>query len=278
MNIFRKIYYAFSPQMRFIARRICYFPIDCFDRLTGRRDKLTPPKGLIFVGSGDFRKQGDHLLDLLKQYGGITPQSRILDVGCGIGRLAVPLTRFLDKNGRYEGFDIVKNGIDWCNKHIAKDFPRFHFMHIDLKNDLYNLKTECKASQFVFPYPDNTFDCVVLTSVFTHMLPDDVDNYLAQISRVLVPGGKMVATFFLINEDIGNNMQKGKSYFNFSHKHDGYALLEEKVREANVAFDVEAIEQMINRNRLHITGIYYGDWSRTVSSSPDFQDLIVMEK
>ena len=131
MNLFRKIYYALSPQMRFVVRRICYSPIDCFDRLTGRRDKFTPPKGLIFIGSGDFRKQGDRLLNLLKQYGNITPQSHILDVGCGIGRLAVPLTHFLDKNGRYDGFDIVKNGIDWCNKHIAKDFPHFRFLHID---------------------------------------------------------------------------------------------------------------------------------------------------
>lgn len=264
--------------MRFLARRICYLPIDCFEALTGKRDRLTPPKGLIFIGSGDFRKQGERLLRLLQQYGNITPQSHILDVGCGIGRLAVPLTHFLDDNGRYDGFDIVKKGIDWCNKHIASNYSNFHFLHVDLKNDLYNLDTEQKASQFIFPYPDNTFDCVVLTSVFTHMLPADVKNYLAQIERVLTPGGKCVATFFLINDTIEQQMKEGKSYFNFSHQHEGYALLDEKVREANIAFDETFLKQMIIDNHLHLNGIYYGSWSGTVETSPDFQDLLVIEK
>lgn len=278
MNLLRKIYYALSPQMRFLVRRICYFPIDCFDGITGKRDQLTPPKGLIFIGSGDFREQGERLLGILRQYGAVTPQSHILDVGCGIGRLAVPLTRFLDSKGRYDGFDIVKKGIDWCNKHIAPNYPNFHFLHVDLKNDLYNLATEQKASQFIFPYPDNAYDCVVLTSVFTHMLPADVNNYLAQIERVLTPGGKCVATFFLINEAIGQQMKSGKSYFNFSHQHEGYALLDEKVREANIAFDETYLKQMITDNRLHLNGIYYGSWSGTVETSPDFQDLLVLEK
>lgn len=84
MNLLRKIYYALSPQMRFLARRIYYFPIDCFDGITGKRDRLTPPKGLIFIGSGDFREQGERLLGILRQYGAVTPQSHILDVAAAL--------------------------------------------------------------------------------------------------------------------------------------------------------------------------------------------------
>ena len=51
-------------------------------------------------------------------------------------------------------------------------------------------RAETKASEYTFPYEDGEFDVVVLTSVFTHMLPDDVAHYLDEIARVLKPGGR----------------------------------------------------------------------------------------
>lgn len=185
MSLARKVYYSLSPSLRFIARRLFYFPVDLYETVFRRRDKMIPPRGMIFIGSGDFAKQGKHLCDLVIKQTGLQPDGKILDVGCGIGRLAVPLTRYLGPQGAYEGFDIVKKGIDWCERKITARFPNFHFLYIDLKNDLYNLSTEAEAGNFTFPYPENHFDCVVLTSVFTHMMPEDVQNYLTQISRVM---------------------------------------------------------------------------------------------
>jgi SAM-dependent methyltransferase len=263
--------------MRLVARRIWYFPSDCWDNITGKRDSMVPPKGMIYVGSGDFTERGNDILDLLVKYAGLMPESSILDIGCGIGRLAVPLTNFLNEKGSYDGFDIVKKGIDWCNKYITPGYPNFRFLHIDLKNDLYNNKTETEARSFVFPYKDDIFDCVVLTSVFTHMMPDDVDNYIHQISRVMRSGGKCLVTFFLVNDDILKVMEQENTSFVFNHSFGNYLLMDKSVKEANVAYKEYFLHGLYDKYGLKQEEVYYGQWSGS-DNGVSFQDVVILSK
>ncbi|MDD6209211.1 MAG: class I SAM-dependent methyltransferase [Bacteroidales bacterium] len=272
----RKIYYLLSPSMRRMARRVYYFPVDTLDWIRGRREAMIPPKGMIFIGSGDFKKQGMHLLDILKRCADLRPDNRVLDIGCGIGRLAVPLTGYLSEKGSYEGFDIVKEGIDWCNKYIHASFPNFSFRHIDLKNDLYNLETNAEAKNFVFPYDDKSFDRVVLTSVFTHMMPDDVDNYLHEIRRVLRDGGKCMATFFLLNERITEHMNSVACDFRFAYHYDGYSLMDDSVKEANVAYQESFLNSLLCKNGLKAELMVHGRWSGLYNDCLDFQDVLIL--
>lgn len=200
-----------------------------------------------------------------------------MDVGCGIGRLAVPLTRYLSPQGTYEGFDIVKKGIDWCQQKITAPFPNFHFLYIDLKNDLYNLNTEAEAGNFTFPYPENHFESVVLTSVFTHMMPEDVQNYLTQISRVMKKEGRCLATFFLLNPEVSRLMQEDKIPFQFPHSFGGYSLMDKKVKEANVAFEETFLFAMLEKSGLQAESVHRGRWSN--GKAPlDFQDVVIIKR
>ncbi len=79
-----------------IMRRIYYFLFDTIDLLLGRRDELTPPRKKIFVGDGNFKKIGEEFLWYFIKLGELKPNERVLDVGCGIGRMAAPLTKYLD--------------------------------------------------------------------------------------------------------------------------------------------------------------------------------------
>ncbi|SEP59837.1 class I SAM-dependent methyltransferase [Flavobacterium urocaniciphilum] len=274
----RKLYYLLSPSMRYSIRKIYYFPSDFWDLISGKRDKTIPPKGLIFIGPGDFKRIGEHYLNIFKEQCNLLPNHRVLDVGCGIGRIAIPLTNYLNKEGSYEGFDIVKNGIDWCQKNITQKNPNFKFTHIDLKNDLYNLKTEQTANNFVFPYQDSSFDLVVLTSVFTHMMPDDVVNYIKEINRVLKPNGKCLVTFFILNEESKNYM-KSNSDFNFQYNFGDYSLMDKDVKEANIAFEEKFIFNCIKENNLTIEKTLYGFWSgRPKNESFDYQDTLILTK
>jgi 2-polyprenyl-3-methyl-5-hydroxy-6-metoxy-1,4-benzoquinol methylase len=56
-----------------------------------RRDPLTPPKGRELFGSGDFNQVGEEYFRYFVQLGGLEPHERVLDVGCGIGRMACRL-------------------------------------------------------------------------------------------------------------------------------------------------------------------------------------------
>lgn len=274
----RDFYYFFGPDTRRFLRRIYYLPFDILVNIIGKKDRLKPPKGKVFIGSGDFSEQGKRILKNLISLGNLKPDHRVLDIGCGIGRLAVPLTSYLSTRGSYEGFDIVKAGIIWCKKNIEPDFPNFKFIHIDLKNELYNLKTTKKAADFVFSYTNEEFDFVFLVSVFTHMVPEDFEGYLDQISRVLKEGGICFATFFIMNAENKKLMVKNDGIqFNFNFN--SYYLHNSDVKEANVAYEQDYLFATITNKGFRIKNCHYGFWpGRPRNETADFQDVLILEK
>lgn len=277
MNL-RTLYYFISPKSRLLVRKIYYFPIDFFELVVGRRNKLIPNKGDIFIGSGDFIKQGNYHVKLLIEYANLKPDHSVLDIGCGIGRAALPLTSYLGENSKYEGFDLVKKGIVWCERNIATKYTNFNFRYIPLSNDLYNI-TNQKAENFIFPYEDNSFDTVFLFSVFTHMQPMEVQNYLNEISRVLKPEGKCLSTFFIYDDEIECKVSKHKQGFCFPYNKDGFRLMSKKVPSANIAFKEESLFEMLQKSDLELDKKIYGTWSgRGTESLLDFQDILVFSK
>ncbi|OXA93735.1 hypothetical protein B0A62_12550 [Flavobacterium hydatis] len=239
---------------------------------------MVPNKGDIFIGSGDFVQQGKHHLKLLMEYAKLEPNHSVLDIGCGIGRVAVPLTNYLLADSKYEGFDLVKKGINWCKNNITSNFPNFNFQHIPLNNDLYSL-TNQKAENFIFPHKENSFETVFLFSVFTHMQPLEVQNYLNEIYRVLKSGGKCLATFFVYDEKNEDMISKDNGTFIFPYKKEGYRLMNEKVPSANIAFNEEYLNKMVDLSNLKLENKIYGTWSKRGNQSlVDFQDILVLEK
>lgn len=275
--LIRKIYYLLSPNLRRLARRIYFFPSDMFDALFKKKLSLVPPKGLIFIGPGDFVLIGDTFLHQLKQLCALQPTDKVLDVGCGIGRIARPLTKYLNANGAYYGFDIVKEGIDWCRKNYIA-YKNFNFKWIPLKNDLYNLSTETEASTFVFPYPNYFFNVVVLTSVFTHMQQKEVQQYINEIGRVLKTGGYCFCTFFMITPASDALLLKSKTPF-FPYRYDGFFLHDEKVKDANIAYKYDVVKAMVHNAGLTIQSFNAGWWPGTPENeSLSYQDVLIMRK
>jgi len=277
-KMLRKIYYFLSPNLRLLARRIFYFPTDLINTIKNTdKDSLIPPKGMIFTGSGDFVKQGEKMVGYFKEYCNIKPNDAILDIGSGIGRIAVPLTKVLDKKGRYEGFDIVDVGVNWCKNKISSRYPNFNFLLVELENDLYTSKGK-DASTFKFPYQSASFNSSILTSVFTHMVPNEVDNYLTEINRVLVKGGYCFATFFILNEESKALMTK-KNSFMFNHDLGHYSLMDENVKSANVAFKESYLLKLFEKKGFTVEEKLDGFWcGREKSACKDFQDIIILKK
>lgn len=78
----------------------------------------------------------------------------MLDVGCGSGRMALPLTGYLNREGRYAGFDVSREAIAWCTENISGSHPNFEFTAVDIQNGAYNPTGKYESSDFRFPYLD----------------------------------------------------------------------------------------------------------------------------
>ncbi|MGN6184385.1 MAG: methyltransferase domain-containing protein [Thermoanaerobaculia bacterium] len=204
--------------------------------LTGKAERDLPPLRLRDVGQGDFRAIGEGLAALLVRHG-LQPEHRVLDLGCGVGRVAIPLTRMLSSRGSYEGIDIVKRWIRWCGEHITTKHPNFTFTHANIYNSHYN-RSGVPASQFRFPYDDATFDFAFATSLFTHLDLESAKNYLREAHRVLKPGGTLVATFFFCDDSIKN------AALDFRVNRGAYRLLDENDPDWAIAFDASIVDEL----------------------------------
>lgn len=143
---------------------------------------------------------------------GLTVNTRILDIGCGQGRLAIGLLQSNKKLKYYLGIDVRKYSIEWCRKFITEKHPNFQFEHIDVMNARYNRKGRPMDKDFSFPLDNEEFDIIYLFSVFTHMVTGDIKIYLREIKRLLAPSGKLFLTAFIEN-DVSNITINPKDYY-----------------------------------------------------------------
>lgn len=271
---------AIPRPVRWALRRAYFLPADVFESAVGQRDAMVPPRSKMFVGSVDnFEASGELLVRRLVDVAGLTPTSHVLDIGCGIGRLAVALTPYLDPKAQYEGLDIVPSGIEWCTENITSRYPNFRFKLADVSNGEYNPNGRVAPTEYRLPYPDATFDLVVLTSVFTHMLPAEKEHYVDEIARILKRDGRCFATYLLLNAESRRLMNAGSSITRFKHTMGPCAVVDPKVPELSVGYDEEYVRDVYERRGLTTEGgVYYGAWSGrepSAQSSGLGQDLVL---
>lgn len=219
------------------------------------------PRGLNFVGGEQFYELGRGHFENIRAIARARRDDRVLDVGCGVGRVARHFVDFLDERGRYDGFDAVRIGVDWCNARIARQRGNVRFVHANVHNQQYNPRGELDAASFTFPYDDESFSLVFATSVLTHLLPNPAAQYLKEIARVLKVGGRSVVTFFIINDESLRHMDSSTGLF-FHDAEQGFWTTQLHNPEAAVAFEERTILRLYQQAGLEIQQpIRYGNWS-----------------
>lgn len=146
----------------------------------------------------NFQWAGQIIAAILEQQGMLGEHVRLLDIGCGCGRVARYL---LEKPlASYVGFDRHRGMIDWCASEISSRSPKFEFLFFDVTSSYQNKdgqKGQISATEFKFPFDDGAFDTVLLMSVFTHMPVKEISNYLRETHRVLsLQGAVLLSVFF----------------------------------------------------------------------------------
>ena len=244
--------------------------------------ELQPPRELQdWVGLGGpsvFKATGDEFLGYLVDLCGLQPGDAVLDVGCGSGRMALPLTGYLNSEGRYAGFDVSRDAIAWCTENISGSHPNFDFSVADVQSKRYNPEGKYKSSDFRFPYPDESFDVVLLASVFTHMLPTDVKHYMSEIVRVLKPGARSLITFFLLNEVSSIFSEEGMGQIKFDHDVQGARTANVENPEAAIAYPEAFVRDLYGECGLEIREpLRYGNWCGRVDGMSG-QDVVIAVK
>jgi SAM-dependent methyltransferase len=252
------------------AQRLRGGAADLLDRLRGRHESGLPPRRLqVAVGGGDYRAIGAEYRRLFVDLGGLEPHHAVLDVGCGSGRMAYALKDWL--SGRYEGFDVVPEAVDWCRRAIGAHHPGFRFQVADITSERYNPNGTYEAANYRFPYPDDTFDFAFLTSVFTHLQRPAVDNYVAELARVVRPGGRCFATYFLMDEE-AVRLMGGHGQFGFDQGEQ--LVVDEDVPERAVAFRDGDVRELHERHGLPIESVHRGSWCGRERYT-SFQDITI---
>lgn len=245
--------------------------------LSRNRFMPTPPPELHFVGDGDYQAIGAEFLERLIVNAELKPQDKILDIGCGVGRLALPLTQFLE-SGSYDGADPVEAGILWCKTNISSVYPNMRFHHIDCQHALYNPNGLQNTESITLPFEDSSFDIICMVSVLTHLETASIARYASEVSRLLASGGRCFATAFLINEPARASLTNTGGLLAFDSNENGpfyYAIPDAPL--AAIAYDEDYLLELFLRHglRRRSPGIY-GNWSGRTGDS--FQDICIFEK
>jgi SAM-dependent methyltransferase len=240
--------------------------LDAADRVAGRADRYTPPRRMHrFVGVGDFQAVGQEFLEHFVGIGGLQPDDRVLDVGCGIGRMARVLVPALRPPGCYCGFDVNAAAIEWCSRRYRGTPATFSFRSVDVANGLYNPEGHIAPSEFAFPYPDGQFDLAIATSVFTHLLPDAAARYLSQTARVLRPGGRLFSTWFIAEPG-----DPATGPFAPAPDVDDPRA---SPPEAAVAYPADRLRALLSDARLTLGSLHPGTWSG--GDGPSYQNIVL---
>jgi cyclopropane fatty-acyl-phospholipid synthase-like methyltransferase len=162
-------------------------------------DQILPPielraGGKHFEDDKDFVRTAVRDVNRLQRTSGLTLNSRVLDWGCGAGRLAIGIREYFPE-GRikhYQGVDVQENKITWAKNNLKA--PGFDFAYINTSNARYNPSGEKMRT---LALGANSVDIVYAYSVFSHMTEEDTAEYLKLIKNVLIDAGKAFITCFV---------------------------------------------------------------------------------
>ena len=247
-------------------------PVDYVARVVQGKRELPPLHLRRYVGPlRSFESSGAEFMGYLRSLAELRPSERVLDIGCGCGQMALHLKNYLDESGGYVGVDIHLPSINWCQQKIARRHKNFEFAHIDVRNLAYNPNAAQRAEAYQFPFADRSFDLILLKSVFTHMRPREVSNYLCEVARLLKREGRCLATFFLLNDEqaaLANDLA-----FNFGEGE--WRYVHEHSPESAVAYDEKFVMQLLEKYGLVVEKKIYGTWSGR-DDGLSYQDILIL--
>lgn len=159
-----------------------------------------PTKGIRLCGKAiqdsaayieTAKKEAHRLVEMC----GCKAGSRVLDIGCGHGRLATGLLSVVPEM-EYHGLDVSPEAINWCKRRF-RNWKQCSFQHVNVQNERYHTEGSSLKDGYQFPVAAANWDIIFLFSVFSHMEENEMCIYLKDFVRLLRPNGRVVFTTFV---------------------------------------------------------------------------------
>ena len=214
----------------------------------------------------------------------LRPGMSVVEIGCGVGRDAIPLHERIGDSGTYLGIDVIEDSISWCKNNITARWPGFTFNHFDVWSQGYNPDGKLRTEDVAIARDDGSVDIFILQSVFTHLFADAMVHYLAEMKRTLKASGQAFLTAFVVDEarlhHVQNredsNLRQSKLKFK-SRLADGLYTNNVNYPEVAVAVPMDVLESMLNKTGMRLARpVDFGYWAAD-RSSHHAQDILVLE-
>lgn len=125
---------------------------------------------------------------------------KVFDFGCGCGRIARQLLMQKPVPNKYTGIDLHQGMVNWCTANLSPCNMNFKFIH---HNAYYQGFNPTGSSRLLsFPVEHNHYTLALAVSVFTHLIEEQVDFYLTEITNVLENRGVFLASWFFLKRSI----------------------------------------------------------------------------
>jgi SAM-dependent methyltransferase len=204
-------------------------------------------------------EQGIQLASFCRDELGLAPDGRLLDVGCDYGRLAIALGDYLDNGGGYEGFDPQREHVLWAKQNWMPNHKSAALHIANIRNRIYNPDGALSPTAFRFPYKDGGFDVAVAHSLISYLLAEEFEHYAAEIARVLKPGGRLLATFFLFDEEAREATHSLADPHCFRYR-TGPITFTGPNRGGLGAYDEKYVRQVLGENGIEAGPPIFGSW------------------
>jgi len=152
---------------------------------------------MSIAAGGGYTDIGNLQKEILLNYG-LKPNMRVIDLGCGSGRLAHALP--VDYNLNYLGIDVVEDLLEYAKTKSPK-----------------NYKFNIHKKLLTIPVISESIDIICAFELFPLLLHEEIFIYLEDMKRALKKGGKVIFSFlefnidshwFIFNESVNDRKKK----------------------------------------------------------------------
>lgn len=213
----------------------------------------------------------------------LTPQSTILDYGCGLGRLAYAASKFLDASGHYFGYEPNQEALSFLRKAYASH-TNFSFAGLELPvEEDYVAVQQQSASREGKAAADvslaglctRPIDVQYSSSVFTHMWQSDIVTTLAKITSQMSPAGVSINTWLCVDDHAAYSLRCGLTDRALPYRVGDALTYSQSNPLVCTAYELPVVQAIYTAAGQDILEILPGSWSGGRDNGIHYQDIIV---